>query len=465
MDTEDVTKLVTLQSWMNSSYWYGPQTLEPNKTRFFQHIVCDNITHATYPNIWGILGSHVRSFTVSSWWNDKRDLTLDDYEDLLIRRCPNLEELTAPSTEKFTQAEKFLEFSKPADNEFTLNLHTLKIIGDIKPDDRFWRVIALSPKLRYLKLDCEIDEEFWNPYPPKQDFDRNMKNLDVLEVRSYGNESVTNCGGSYYLMRSWTLKTLNYENYVLTDDFMKNCSEHIKDTCETLYITFFNRKYLPWPADKDKEWMIPPTMVKLKDFRLEIDDHCEGPILCRSAFLAIYLPSLVSLRLGTFEDTVNWNEADWEDGLYGRIFDDCATPQDKLIKRESVKLIQLPPKFQDLSCVSHFTRVFPNIEEVELHSPSPEAFAAIVTQWTKIRRLKLTLMEDETTNWNSVLTGLEMYEDESATAEEEKTKFFYTGASLSELKGKILSKLLLSLLCLSLYGPSDLRLIVWDFQG
>ena len=100
IDAESHEKIRWIENWMNST-----------SRNLFRNFTCDRITHKSYPKIWGLLGPHVRCFIVSHWWGNSKDLRLTDIQDLILKRCPNLEELVIPSTAQFKKVRKFLVFA------------------------------------------------------------------------------------------------------------------------------------------------------------------------------------------------------------------------------------------------------------------------------------------------------------------------------------------------------------------
>ena len=111
LNAESPEKLTAIENWMNSS-----------SKSLFQNFLCDRITHESYPNIWKFLGPNVRTLIVTHWWEDSRDLTLDDYEDLLLTRCSKLEKLVIPATDQFTDSRNFLVSATDQNKKVQLHL-------------------------------------------------------------------------------------------------------------------------------------------------------------------------------------------------------------------------------------------------------------------------------------------------------------------------------------------------------
>ena len=100
LDAEDPERIQWIENWMTSTC-----------KNIFRNFTCYRSTHKSYPKIWSLLGPHVRCFIVSHWWGNSKDLRLTDIQDLILKRCPNLEELVIPSTAQFKNVRKFLVFA------------------------------------------------------------------------------------------------------------------------------------------------------------------------------------------------------------------------------------------------------------------------------------------------------------------------------------------------------------------
>ena len=111
LNAESPEKLTAIENWMNSS-----------SKSLFQNFLCDRITHESYPNIWKFLGPNVRTLILSHWWGESRDLTLDDYEDLLLTRCPELQQLVIPATAQFMNSNNFLVSAIDQNKKIKLHL-------------------------------------------------------------------------------------------------------------------------------------------------------------------------------------------------------------------------------------------------------------------------------------------------------------------------------------------------------
>ncbi|CAG7730543.1 unnamed protein product [Allacma fusca] len=354
INAEDTENLDDLKVWMNSTPWESGFFRE-TKIKLFTNFVCDKITHNSYPNLHEILGPHTKLFSVSHWWNDSRDLHLEDYEHLLLHQCPNLEELSLPSTKNFKIAKDFLQCAVAKNNTIFLKLKVLTVTGETKPSPKFWRIINISPELRTLKIYCELNQEYWNPFPYRKVWDERMCNIKSIDVRSFGNESITDDSSDYFMTRKWTLENITCEMYIVADTILRVCYDNIADTLQSLKITFFNKHYDDWSVDKVHEGFLSPRLTKFKHWSLGLDDHCSGPVYCRNLLTAISLPNLVSFKMIPYEE----------------------------------------------ECNDHW----PN--ELELHTPTVEVVSQVLTKWTQLERLKMTLRDDFGVCWTSVLTGVQ----------------------------------------------------------
>ena len=96
----------------------------------------------------------------------------------------------------------------------------------------------------------------------------------------------------------------------------------------------------------------------------------------------------------------------------------------------------------DTECIQPIIRIYPNVKDLNLDSPSSEFLSLIFKHWTGLERLKLTLSCTSGPpfgNWNSIITGAHM--ESQKNPKDISTERSYKETSIANLQSELIGTL------------------------